>query len=459
VTGESLTDSAFACLTQIHGRLLQATLKQLASKSVATRQQCFELLRQTDEAQNGGLEGEADAICSAAATAVRSVDSSASSSLAMSALAFLATFFRHHSGRIYASHLNTLVPAIVRCMKDKLQRVNFEAFSAATALAQSLRPQGSASPLALNYSKPVQDLFTATTEVLGDTSVDGEVRERALDTLGHLLVHEGDALSKDYGTAFSLISTRLASEATAVTAVQVIGRIAASPLCKGKQFESWLLEVLPEVVTALRKTRRTASKNAEFSCLQSVLTRVGRNLPANTAEALVIELKQFIDAPMTLSTISLILALQPSSFGTIEQQILPETFQLLQSTDHIATVIDSLVSFYGFYTAANPSSAAALVSTCIDNIKPTTAGAKLPDATTGGTITYTSTARCVGVIAEQSQGGLDGILSGFQKIVKVRCSNGRGQSKLIIRARILARLSCSSRFRVSAKSDVACERP
>jgi cullin-associated NEDD8-dissociated protein 1 len=408
--------SALKYLTQSHGQLLSATLKQLKSKNVQTRQQCFVLLRQADEALNGGLEGEADAICEAAASAVRSVDSATSSSLAMAALSFLASFFRHHSARVYAAHLNSLVPAIIRCMKDNLQRVNFEAFNAASALAQSLRPQGSASPLAVNYSSPIQQLFQATTETLGDSSVDGEVRERAMETLGHLLVHEGDALTSSFGSCLPLITARLGTETTALTAVNVIGRIAESPLCKGPEFESWLLDALPEVVVALRKTRRSSSKNAEFACLQSILSRVGRSLPTGTAEALVAELKPFIDAPLGLSTISLILSLQPSARSAVERQILPQVYELVKTPSIHPQAVDALAGFFGTFVEGEPRSVNQLAQTLVANLGGAT---QLPDATQGGTSIYATTARCIGTAVQHSQGNGQDILASFQQTIKV----------------------------------------
>ncbi|KAK1926054.1 putative TIP120-family protein TIP120B [Papiliotrema laurentii] len=408
-------ETALKYLTQSHGQLLSATLKQLKSKNVQTRQQCFVLLRQADEALNGGLEGEADAICEAAASAVRSVDSATSSSLAMAALSFLASFFRHHSARVYAAHLNSLVPAIIRCMKDNLQRVNFEAFNAASALAQSLRPQGSASPLAVNYSSPIQQLFQATTETLGDSSVDGEVRERAMETLGHLLVHEGDALTSSFGSCLPLITARLGTETTALTAVNVIGRIAESPLCKGPEFESWLLDALPEVVVALRKTRRSSSKNAEFACLQSILSRVGRSLPTGTAEALVAELKPFIDAPLGLSTISLILSLQPSARSAVERQILPQVYELVKTPSIHPQAVDALAGFFGTFVEGEPRSVNQLAQTLVANLGGAT---QLPDATQGGTSIYATTARCIGTAVQHSQGNGQDILASFQQTIK-----------------------------------------
>lgn len=403
-------------LRQCHVKLIGATLKQLNSKNIPTRQQAFVLLKQADEALGGGLESEADAICSAATQALRSVDSTTSSSLAIAALSFLATFFRHHSARTYATHLDKLVPAVVSCMKTNLQRVNFEAFAAASALAQSLRPQGSASPLAVNFSGPVKKLHVATMEVLGDPTVDGEVRERAVDTLGHLLVHEGDALTDTYSTCLPLISARLATESTAHTAVQVIDRIASSTLCKGKVFDAWLLDVLPEVIVALRRTRRTSGKTAEFACLQSLLHRVGKALPKDTAEALVAELKPFTDSSPAISTITLILALQPQAKSTVTSQFLPQALTLVKSPSTHAQLVEALAAFFGVYVAGDSKAATKLVGELTKNLG---AQGNLPDATQGGTAIYSATARCIGTIVEHSQETAPTVLSTFRTAISV----------------------------------------
>ena len=338
----------------------------------------------------------------------------------MAALSFLAVFFRHHSSRVYASHLDDLVPAIIRCMVDKLQRVNFEAFTAASSLARSLRPNGSASPLATNSSKSVQQLFSATISVLADTSVDSDVRERALETLGTLLVHEGDALTLVQSSCFPLITSRLATETTANTAVQVIGRIAESPTCTGTDFEAWLLQVLPEVIVALRKTRRSSGKNAEFICLQSILARVGTALPNDIAENLVVELKPFVDSPLALSTASLILSLQPSCRGAVDINLIPRIYETMQTLSPNAQLVDSLVSFFAAYVEGDPHCATRLVPSLVDNLPKT---GSLPDATQGGTLVYSTASRCIGAIVQHARDDAAGIFATFNRTIKVGQSN------------------------------------
>ncbi|WVQ93760.1 hypothetical protein IAU59_000837 [Kwoniella sp. CBS 9459] len=408
-------DSAVSYLRASLPQITRAILKQISSKSVLTRQQCFVLLREISKALGGGLDDASDAICTAAISAIRSVDSATSSSLSIAALSFLAAFFADHSSQVYSSYIVQLTPAIVRCMKDKLQRINFEAFSAASALARSARPENPAALLPSNFNQPIQQLFSAATEVLADNSVDADVREKALNTLGHLLVHEGDLFASSYSTTLPLITSRLSNENTATTAVNVIGKIAESPLCKGPDFEKWLLEVVSEVVVAVRRSKRSTVKNAEFTCLSHILTRVGSNLPEATAIGIVGELQPFIETPTALQIVALILTQQPACKETVDAQLSPRIMEVIRTPSVNLHLVDALSSFFAAYVDGDIDCATRLVPALVENLGKTSS---LPDATRGGTSTYTTTAKIIGVVVEHSQRNVAGILAMFQKAIK-----------------------------------------
>lgn len=414
---EDSPDSITAALLTMRSQIVKAILKQTTAKTVATRQESFVLLRRIVEALDGGLEAEADMLCQAAKGALRSSDST-TPSLTIAVLTFLAAFFNHHVARSYAEHLSELTSAITRCMKDKLQRVNFEAFATASALAQSLRPvhgglrpgAGSASPLRQGYDGPVRQLFQATAEVLGATSVDGDVRERALITMGDLLVHEGDALSQELSSALDLIKIRLSNESTASTATVVIGRLAESPLCSGPAFDAWLLEVLQEIVVSIRRNRKSASKANEFTTLERILKRVGGALPAEVANGIILELQPFIDTPAALRVVALVLQNQPESRASVEQNILPEVLNVIRNSA-TATLIDELPSFFATYVAGDPESALRLVPTLVMNV---TKGSSA-DSTLSRSVAFQTTAKCIGAVVATSQRNTTGILASFQK--------------------------------------------
>ncbi|WWC85910.1 uncharacterized protein L201_000780 [Kwoniella dendrophila CBS 6074] len=396
-------------------QLSRAILKQLSSKSVPTRQQCFLLLREISKALGGGLDDSSNAICTAATSAIRSVDSSTSASLAIAALSFLTAFFADHPARVYADHLGQLVPAIVRCMKDKLQRISFEAFNAGSSLARAARPKGTTSPLSPSFTQPVQQLFDATTSILADNSVDGDVREKALDTLGYLLVHEGDVFAPSYPTALPLITSRLANENTATTAVQVIGNIAESPLCKGREFESWLLQVLPEVVVALRRSKRSTTKTSEFTCLSNILARVGTGLPQQAAIDIVGELQPFIETPNALEVVALIISQQPACRQTVDTQLSPRVMEIIKTPSVNQHLVDALCSFFAAYVDGDQDCATRLVPALVENLGKSST---IPDATRGGTSIYTTTAKVIGTVVAHSLRNAAGVLALFQKVFK-----------------------------------------
>lgn len=411
-------DGPISSLQSYLPQLSKAILTQLSSKSVPTRQQSFSLLRQAATALGGGLDDSADPICTAAASALRTIDSATSSSLAIATLSFLTVFFDTHSARTFASHLGNLVPAIVRCMKDKLQRISFEAFDTASALTKSLRPAGSSASVSGDLSTPIQEVFVATTEVLGDNSVDGDVREKALATLGSILVQSGDLFASSFSTSLPLITNRLGSESTASTAIVVIGQLAASSQCKGPEFEGWLLQILPEVVVALRRTKRGTSKNAEFTCLLNIIERVGKALPVDLAEGLIIELTPVIDTPMALQTIALALTHQPSARPTVDAQLYPKILTTLKTSLN-PHLVDALAEFFTAYAASlnSPERAVQLVQELSNNLG---SGKRdsLPDATSGGTAAWGTTAKCVGGVVKGEIASAGESLALFEDVVK-----------------------------------------
>lgn len=373
----------------------------------------------------GGLGNEADAICSSAEAALRSSDST-TSSFTIAVLKFLHAFFSHHVGRSYASHLDELTKSIVRCMRDKQKLVSTEAFLAASALAESIRPlhRGSASPLPSGFDGPVKEIFQATTSVLDDTSVDGDVREKALRTLGDVLLHEGDALADRLDKALPLITARLDSENTATTAIEVAGKVAASPLCTGPAFDAWLLQILAKILLHVRRNKGAVSKANEFTTIQDILLRIGTALPEDVASDVIVELKPFLDNGSALEIIAGVLANQPATRATVEKHILPEAMAAIKTPGNVgnnanAASIDALVEFFGAYVDGDIDCSIRLVPSLVFNV---TKDKSIMEASLGGTPAYSTTARCIGVVMNHSQRNLAGILAMFQNTLKVECT-------------------------------------
>lgn len=392
---------------------MRGIVKQLDGKSVNTKEKCFILLRHITDVLDGGLDSSASGVSASAATALRSIDSATSSSLATAALSFLSSFFKHHSPRLYAQQLSSLVPAIIRCMQDRVQRISFEGFAAASALAQSLRPAGSGSPFKADLKRPIQQLFDATAAVLGDASVDAEVRDRALETMGSLLRYEGDVLSASYHVALPLISARLESEGTATTAVNVIDRIANPSLssCRGPEFDQWLISTLPAIVVALRRAKRASSKHAEASAVATILARVGNLLPAQTAIAVISEVQPLLDSSNGLHIAALVLRSQTSVKSSLEPHM-PAIYAFAKQPGSSPAVVDALSAFFAAYTAADPDGATRTAPALVDNVRTKDIG-----SVNAGV--YPATARIIGAVTKESMRNAAGILALFMRALKV----------------------------------------
>ena len=280
---QSLTLSATAQLRALLPQITRAISKQLSSRSIGTRSQGFHLLQVVSDILPGGLDNDAGHLLAQAQSVIDAPDLASNHSIVSSALAFLATFFIRHSSKSYASFVARLSPGIVRCMKDRAPRISSDAFVCASSLASRARAKGSISPLSANISSPVTSFCQAAVEVLGSSSVDADVREKAMLCLGDLLVHEGDVLTDYYSGCLPLISARLANDSTSHLAISVIGSIALSPYCKGPRMDSWLESVIPEVLAALRHSKRPAGKTSAFANLQNIVHRCGSGLQTSTS--------------------------------------------------------------------------------------------------------------------------------------------------------------------------------
>jgi len=166
----------------------------------------------------------------------------------------------------------------------------------------------------------------------------------------------------------------------------------------------------------LRKSKRSAGKNTEFICLQHVLSRIASSLPVDTADALIIELKAFIETPSALQAVALILEHQPGCRHTVTEQVLPSIKSMLATPTNNPPLNDALAIFCGAYVRGDPKVAVSLANELVANVK---AGQALPDATAGGTSVSASTARCIGAVVGAAPQSSSQVLHIFEKSIKV----------------------------------------
>lgn len=196
----------------------------------------------------GQLDGQTATIVDSVQKAMHAASTgTSSSSLSSAVLGFLGSYLKTHPARSYADYLPKLTPIITRAIGDRYKRTSIAGLAVASELAKGLSAE---------QADAVKELFSATSAVLSGNTADSEIRRQALQTLGDLLVFEGDVLQDEYEDAFGLISSRLAQESTQTTAVQVLGRVAGSTTCSGPDYEAFLVSSLEQTSGLFRKSHR-----------------------------------------------------------------------------------------------------------------------------------------------------------------------------------------------------------
>lgn len=258
--------------------LARAALQQTVSKSLPAKEKSFHLLRSLVRLSPGCLEAQSETVIvnvQKAFGGISATGESSTTSLVIAVLSFLGAFIETHQSRVYASALPSVVDSIVAYMGDRYQRVSLEALKTAASLAKALRPiptEQNAAPLVSTYIEPVQKLYGVVCDIIGSNASDSEVKNRALEAVGDLLTHEGEALASQYDKALPLIASRLNSEPNQVTALNVIGDVAESPACEGPAVDQWLKGILEQIPTILRRCHKQ-NREKTLEVLKALVSR------------------------------------------------------------------------------------------------------------------------------------------------------------------------------------------
>ncbi|KAJ9110694.1 hypothetical protein QFC19_001523 [Naganishia cerealis] len=437
--------SIFTPLDNYLPNLTRAVLKQSLTKSIQTKEKSFALLKAIIQVAEGGLDSQASTVATSiqkafatTATAATSTGSTTAVSLTSTVLSFLATYFETHLVAVYGESLSQLVPLVVKATSDKYQRTSIEAFNTVASLARGLRPNlvtsSSVAPLPTGQAAVVKQLFDATCQVLAGTAADSEVKAKATLALGELLVHETDALAQQVDQALPLITSRLNTEATQLAALQVIGQVAESPLCKGDTFEKWFLTVLDTLPVLFRRSARNI-KPVALLTLKHVIGRLGNRVPEKTSENLIPDLKGFItdsdltNLPHALGVLTTILkSPSPSIKGLIEDnEILPLVVDLVKSPAIHGSILEAIQEFFAAYTTVDTDGPVRVVGMIIKAFQVHQPVSSVAVSGEGSAGAYATAAKSIGTILKHSQGNLAGILSQFVKPIQVETPEPNGQ--------------------------------
>ncbi|ORX91195.1 Cullin-associated NEDD8-dissociated protein 1 [Basidiobolus meristosporus CBS 931.73] len=359
-------DSMPQLLRQQVPKLAKSLSKQLTSKSIQTRQTGFVLLRELITVLRGGLDYQISlfipAISSSLAgseTTIASQSSGTSSNLKIEVLSFLRQLFRTHPPHVFNSHLERLAPPIIASVNDKFYKIPSEALLVCNELIKVIRPivyipstdSYNLSPLGENSKSYIQQICKATLARLFTSDADQEVKERSITCLGVLLSQTGDELKPELKECMPLLLERLKNEITRLTTVKAFTMIAESPVIGNEDTKDVILEAISEVALLLRKNNRQI-KASSLICLKALLKRYGEYVNSETFTSVLVELRPLLSdsdlhlLPLALSTLGVVLEVNPGSLVQVKEDILESLLNLVKSPLIQGTSLDSLLKIY-----------------------------------------------------------------------------------------------------------------
>ncbi len=183
--------------------------------------------------------------------------STATASLHISALQFLALFFQTHPPTTFANSLGTITPSLISSVGQRHPRVTSESLRVFSALLVSLRPVKSAPWLDEVYRYAVARMKTNDT--------DGEVRQSAEECVGEMWVSAPDFVRSKDGTEWDYI---LRSSERTESPINVVTHVAK----QGEITDEWVNKCIYWIVGILKRSGRVGKADA-FACLEVLLRR------------------------------------------------------------------------------------------------------------------------------------------------------------------------------------------
>ncbi|KAF7297547.1 Cullin-associated nedd8-dissociated protein 1 [Mycena kentingensis (nom. inval.)] len=394
----------------------KALLNQLKSSKTppATLQAGFNVLQTLLNVLPGSLGSQVPAIIATSKSILSQSPSTTTSTLHLTCLSFLATFFASHSPPTFATSLSNLTPALLRSLGERHPRIASETFRVFSALLNAVKPikGGNEWPEAV-YEQSVARLTAHDT--------DTEVRACAETCIGDLWVCATDVVRTRDRREWEAICR---SGAKTEGAVKVVTRVAKE--VPGALGDGWVNGCVEWAMGLLKRGGR-AGKMEVFQGLEVLLRSYTSGIPDNLPSALVPQVKGYLstsDIPLlsqALSLLALLLELAPTTtFPEIESDLLPEVYRIAHSPLVSGVALDSLLSFIAALVNADDQIGTHLVPNLVIAVEK----APKADASPG------NVAKAVAQIVRHQQSIAAGTIAQYAKNVK-QASKAKPQSVVL----------------------------
>ncbi|KAF5287245.1 hypothetical protein FQR65_LT12289 [Abscondita terminalis] len=317
---------------------------QMKEKSIKTRQDCFQLLKELCSVLPGALTHHIGEVIPGIQYSLS--EKYSSSNMKIDALSFIYCLLTSHPPEVFHPYMCVLLLPVVHSVGDNFYKITAEALLVLQELVKVMRPLNS--PVTFDYTPYTKNIYKCTLVRLKASDIDQEVKERAISTMGQIICNLGDGLAEELPVCLPIFLDRLKNEITRLTTVKALTKIAASPLCVNLPI---INEALPVLGSFLRKNQR-ALKLSTLLLLDYLIKNYYNTIYVDLLRHITAELPPLLDeadlqiALWTLILLKSIAQYHPSALEDIPSNILPEVMKLVKSPLLQGAALNSMLEFF-----------------------------------------------------------------------------------------------------------------
>eukprot|EP00931_Biecheleriopsis_adriatica_P101392 TRINITY_DN76542_c0_g1_i1.p1 TRINITY_DN76542_c0_g1~~TRINITY_DN76542_c0_g1_i1.p1 ORF type:complete len:1272 (-),score=340.55 TRINITY_DN76542_c0_g1_i1:76-3891(-) len=320
--------------------------KQLRSKAPKTRQGALSLLRTLSECVPQHVEPNLPQVKDELIRAMKETNSS----MRLDSLMFLrhmSTYFTQPA--IYQQLAPELCPLFLTCCNDSYYKSIAQALRALGAYVYPLRPAFDGVSPQLQQMLPV---FTVLKGKLLATDIDQEVKESALECLGHLVACTGDLpeFQAPIQECLPAFVERIKNEVTRSTAIKSL-----RTMCISKVRIGTLNSILAAVGNNLSQYLSQNSRAFRQQCLDALVHLVrkyGSSMPNDTLMQILGDIVPFItDTDLYITDLCVQIAVQvlssaPQMAPAVVERCVPAALTVCRSPLLQGSALDSMLTFF-----------------------------------------------------------------------------------------------------------------
>ncbi|CAH1121972.1 unnamed protein product [Ceutorhynchus assimilis] len=326
------------------GSLVKGIQPQMKEKSIKTRQNCFQLLKEVCYVLPGALGNHIGNLVPGIIYSLG--EKTASSNMKIDALSFIYCLITTHSPTVFHPYINTILHPVIAAVGDSFYKISAEALGVLQELVKVLRPMQVHT--GFDFTPYTKDIYSCTLLRLKAPDIDQEVKEKAISTMGQVICNLGDQLKSELPQCLPLFLDRLRNEITRLTAVKALKKIAGSPL-------GIALPILPEAMPILglflRKNQR-ALKLCTLQLIDCLIQNYHKKLNVQLIKPIIAEVPPLLDeadlhiAQWTLIILKSIAVYHPKALRDVNTGIMPQILILVKSPLLQGTALQAMLDFF-----------------------------------------------------------------------------------------------------------------